>query len=553
MDDGTEFVYENEFGGTFDSSPSGANARAQSYSPSMSERWDFASDKIFGVNLGGWLNVEPFITPYLFEPFENDTHPAIDEWSLSVKLGDRLEPVLRSHYETFVTEKDFAEIAGAGLNWVRIPLPYWAIEVEQDEPFLPNVSWEYFLKAVRWARKYGLRINLDLHTAPGSQNGWNHSGKFGNVGFMNGPMGLVNAQRTLNHIRALSEFLKTPENSQVVMMFGIMNEPLAAFMGDESLMTFYYEAYKTIRSITGLGEGHGPMISIHDSFERTRNWLQFLHGADRLSLDNHRYIAFRDPNTDPISELALMPCEKWGYQTNQTLAEFGFVSAGEFSVAVNDCGRYLNGVGMGFRFDGTFPTKEDPTMPGAGTCRDWDDYRMWDKKKRRDLLAVALNHMDSTRNWFYWTWKTSDSLVTKLTVNPLWSYSLGRREGWIPRDPRNALGSCESYTAAMGAEAPRLVEWDGTLQPWQTGGEGAGDIDIEQDDKYGTFPPLKLKNKMVVADLPRYTPTGIPKVLKGVDPKSVQKGGWYVPVKGCEYLGSWTDLDTPLPTKTCPL
>lgn len=30
----------------------------------------------------------------------------------------------------------------------------------------------YFLKAIEWARKYGLRINLDLHAVPGSQNGW---------------------------------------------------------------------------------------------------------------------------------------------------------------------------------------------------------------------------------------------------------------------------------------------------------------------------------------------------------------------------------------------
>jgi glucan 1,3-beta-glucosidase len=27
------------------------------------------------------------------------------------------------------------------------------------------------LKAIQWSRKYGLRINLDLHSLPGSQNG----------------------------------------------------------------------------------------------------------------------------------------------------------------------------------------------------------------------------------------------------------------------------------------------------------------------------------------------------------------------------------------------
>jgi aryl-phospho-beta-D-glucosidase BglC (GH1 family) len=39
------------------------------------------------------------------------------------------------------TEKDFAEIAAAGLNFLRIPIGYWAIEVLDGEPFLPKVSW----------------------------------------------------------------------------------------------------------------------------------------------------------------------------------------------------------------------------------------------------------------------------------------------------------------------------------------------------------------------------------------------------------------------------
>lgn len=41
------------------------------------------------------------------------------------------------------TEDDFAQIAAAGLNWVRIPLGYWAIETRGDEPFLAKTSWTY--------------------------------------------------------------------------------------------------------------------------------------------------------------------------------------------------------------------------------------------------------------------------------------------------------------------------------------------------------------------------------------------------------------------------
>ena len=40
-----------------------------------------------------------------------------------------------------------------------------------SEPFIPRMCWTYILEVFRWARKYGIRINLDLHTIPGSQNG----------------------------------------------------------------------------------------------------------------------------------------------------------------------------------------------------------------------------------------------------------------------------------------------------------------------------------------------------------------------------------------------
>ena len=159
----------------------------------------------------------------------------------------------------FQTELDFAQIAGAGLNYVRIPLAYWAIEVWDGEPFLPKTSWtyvvlpvcmsgtvvdliicSYFLKAIKWARKYGLRINLDFHAVPGSQNAWNHSGKMGTVNFLYGPMGMANAQRTLDYIRVITEFISQPQYKDVVTMFGVVNEPRAGpYIGKENLSDLY--------------------------------------------------------------------------------------------------------------------------------------------------------------------------------------------------------------------------------------------------------------------------------------------------------------------------
>lgn len=98
-----------------------------------------------------------------------------------------------------------------------------------------ETCFRYFLKAIQWARKYGLRIKLDLHAVPGSQNGWNHSGRLGTVGFLNGPMGYANAQRTLNYIRIIAEFISQPQYKNVVTIFGILNEPQGSTIGQDPI------------------------------------------------------------------------------------------------------------------------------------------------------------------------------------------------------------------------------------------------------------------------------------------------------------------------------
>ena len=57
--------------------------------------------------------------------------------------------------------------------------------------------------------------------------GYNHSGKRGQINFLEGVMGFANAQRALEYIRVFTEFISQPQYSNVVQMFGIVNEPVA--------------------------------------------------------------------------------------------------------------------------------------------------------------------------------------------------------------------------------------------------------------------------------------------------------------------------------------
>jgi glucan 1,3-beta-glucosidase len=67
----------------------------------------------------------------------------------------------------------------------------------------------------------------------------NHGGKVGEPNLLNGVMGLANAQRALNYIRIFTEFFAQPEYSNLIGIFGIMNEPLQSEIGKDALTSLY--------------------------------------------------------------------------------------------------------------------------------------------------------------------------------------------------------------------------------------------------------------------------------------------------------------------------
>ncbi|KAF8589506.1 glycoside hydrolase family 5 protein [Ramaria rubella] len=564
--DGSTFTYHNPFGGYWVADPSDPfnnAARPQSWVPALNESWTFGTDLIHGYALiGSYLPIsfiEPFIVPSLFEKYQNGTIHAVDEWTLSEAMRADTSPgggieQLEQHYQEFITEQDFAEIAGAGLNWIRLPIPFWAIDTWDDEPFLEKVSWKYILQAFEWARKYGLRIYLDLHTVPGSQNGYNHSGKLGQVNFLNGVMGLANAERTLGYIRILAEFISQPEYADLIPIFGIVNEALLMTIGRDNLTTFYLRAYNMIRSITGVGAGKGPYISIHDGFQGVSSWADFLPGSDRILLDTHPYFAFDgSPNTQPLSVFDTMPCNSWAKGMNDSQDAFGVTVAGEFSNAVNDCGLWVRGVG-------------GPAAYG-GNCSIWEDASAWNDTVVAGLKQFALSSMDSLQNYFFWTWKIGNSSLTNTVQAPLWSYQLGLQVGIIPTDPREAYGACDSL--GVQADEPFL----GTYSSWQTGGSGAGTIQAAVSSQFGVWPPPTMAGitpTNQVALLPTYTNTAPIETLpmptysfttNGKTSTISEGNGWVdnqdtlggvTTVAGCTYPDAWNAASgVALPTAAC--
>ena len=104
--------------------------------------------------------LEPWITPSIFDAAGD---AAVDEWSLCATLGqDQCRSVLTGHWDSWVTADDFSQIAAAGMNHVRIPVGYWAIEHLDGDQYVDG-QLEYLDRAIGWARDSGLRVILDLH------------------------------------------------------------------------------------------------------------------------------------------------------------------------------------------------------------------------------------------------------------------------------------------------------------------------------------------------------------------------------------------------------
>ena len=127
--------------------------------------------KIRGTNLGNWLVLEKWMKPDLFASTETE-----DETWLSRKMpAEKFAALIKKHRDTYVTEEDFKFIAENGLNAVRLPVPYFTFG--DRPPFVECVTW--IDRAFDWAEKYGLKILLDLHTVPYSQNGYDNGGLTG--------------------------------------------------------------------------------------------------------------------------------------------------------------------------------------------------------------------------------------------------------------------------------------------------------------------------------------------------------------------------------------
>ncbi|MBX6751395.1 MAG: cellulase family glycosylhydrolase [Micromonosporaceae bacterium] len=125
--------------------------------------------RLVGFGLGGWMNMENFITGY------PGNESAIRGLMRAAMGEEAYEAFFAEFLDGFFTDADAALLAEIGLNCVRIPVNYRHFE-DDAAPFeLKEAGFALLDRVIDALARHGVYSIIDLHALPGRQNEHWHS------------------------------------------------------------------------------------------------------------------------------------------------------------------------------------------------------------------------------------------------------------------------------------------------------------------------------------------------------------------------------------------
>ena len=374
-----------------------------------------ASGFFHGVNLGNWLVLEKWMSPTLFAGSD-----APDEYYLPRTLKRSIyDARIQQHRAEFVAERDFALLSAAGVQSIRIPVPYFIFG--DREPFVGCL--DELDRAFAWAKHYGMSILIDLHTAPLGQNGFDNGGiqgvcrwsqERGEIEFVQNLLVRL-AERYGQHPALYGiEVLNEPITERMWTTMNIQKRypPYIAEMAKDSapnemsfLRNFYEDIYHKLDPVLAPGK----KIVFHDAFELMA-WQDFMVDNTkypRMVLDTHQYLMIAEAEG----------CEQnlngyVNYLEQKLKPQYAEVA----KVHPLICGEWcvFNSLACGR------DTKGGQTELNGITATDGAQYSAMSAAEKRDLYqALGKAQLDLWRlgiGHYYWSYKLLFDPVT----NPNW-------------------------------------------------------------------------------------------------------------------------------------
>lgn len=366
---------------------------------SFNNKW---GKKLRGVNLGSWLVIEKWMVPSLFDGLS-----ATDETSFCVELGARAEQVLKQHWNTFITRDDFEWIANTGINAVRIPIGHWIFGPdypyhraygEYTHPFVVG-GIDILDRAFDWAEEFGLLVMLDLHAAPGCQNGFDNGG-------IKDVCEWHTRQDYLDHSLSVLERLAERYCKRPALhAIEVLNEP--RWDVDTALLKKYNtDAYYRIRKHC---KPEDVAVVFHDGFRLYTEYSGFMTEPEfnNVVFDIHRYQCFVREEIDlDIYGHIQKTVVDWKNEADDINHDRGSSAyVGEWSLGIN-----LKVVSLWA--DGPF----NHALEGMDDFQTTVGYRVYG--------AAQLATYEKYLGWFFWSYKTE--------TTPDWCFRECVERGWLP-------------------------------------------------------------------------------------------------------------------------
>lgn len=367
----------------------------------MASHWQKPAKKLRGVNLGGWLVLEKWMTPSLFEGLT-----ARDETSWCVELADKAEAKLQQHWQSFIGRDDFAWLAEIGVNAVRIPVGYWLLAADYPyHPVFANRRYpfvsggaEILDQAFDWAEEFGLVVVIDLHAAPGCQNG------FDNGGIQDVCEWHTQSVYIDYSVKTLQRLAQRYGRRSALHGIEVLNEPRWD-IDTEVLKDYYLNSYRAVRKHCA---EHVACI-FHDGFRSFRDYEGFMPKSEcrNVVFDIHRYQCFlpEDIALDLFGHLQKALVD-WKNEADDIIKHAGMPTyVGEWSLGldpsiaqswVKQVCDYPQSVMDGFQVDLAY----------------------------RAYAVAQLACFEKYLGWFFWSYKTED--------RPEWSFRDCVARGWLP-------------------------------------------------------------------------------------------------------------------------
>ncbi len=199
---------------------------------------------IKGINLGNWLVPEG----YMFH-FKNATSPRLINEALTELIGPfETGEFWQQYVKSYITQPDIHFLKTTGVNSIRLPFNY---RLFTDENYLGGSgttrAFNIIDSLVKWCKKEGVYIILDMHCAPGGQTGDNIDDSYGYPFLFESPEA---QQLTINIWKQIATHYA---KESIVMGYDLLNEPIPPFFDtsffNPKLEPLYKKITQAIRTV----------------------------------------------------------------------------------------------------------------------------------------------------------------------------------------------------------------------------------------------------------------------------------------------------------------